>query len=92
MYGDFIYRCVQRDRSGGQLLRCNCRVSQSVFRVDSRAVTDQLNRLLCINIAAEVAAARPDVKGPNTFRAALIDEIYNITPNVLRSRARIAIV
>lgn len=29
-------------------------------------------------IAAEIAAERPDVKGPNTFRSALIDELYNL--------------
>jgi thiamine-phosphate diphosphorylase/hydroxyethylthiazole kinase len=45
-----------------------------------------------MTIAAEVAAARPDVKGPGTFRAALIDELYNLTPEVLVSRARIEVI
>lgn len=34
--------------------------------------------LLHYEIAAEMAAARDDVKGPGTFVAALIDELYNI--------------
>ena len=34
--------------------------------------------LLHYEIAAEVAAAREDVKGPGTFVPALIDELYNI--------------
>ncbi len=34
--------------------------------------------LLHFEIAAEIAAAREDVKGPGTFVPALIDELYNI--------------
>jgi thiamine-phosphate diphosphorylase/hydroxyethylthiazole kinase len=45
-----------------------------------------------MTIAAEVAAAREDVKGPGTFRSALLDELYNLTPEVLLSRAKIEIV
>jgi thiamine-phosphate diphosphorylase/hydroxyethylthiazole kinase len=37
-----------------------------------------LAALLHYEIAAEVAAAREDVKGPGTFVPALIDELYNI--------------
>ncbi|OWZ67387.1 hydroxyethylthiazole kinase [Cryptococcus neoformans] len=47
--------------------------------------------VLVYTIAAEVAAAREDVKGPGTFRAALIDELYNLNPEVLRQRAKIEI-
>jgi thiamine-phosphate diphosphorylase/hydroxyethylthiazole kinase len=35
-------------------------------------------------VAAEVAAARPDVRGPGTFRAALLDELYNLTPEKMK--------
>lgn len=35
--------------------------------------------VLAFNIAAEHAAKRPDVKGPGTFRAALIDELYALS-------------
>ncbi|KAK4050607.1 thiamine biosynthetic bifunctional enzyme [Microbotryomycetes sp. JL201] len=48
--------------------------------------------LLAINVAAEIAAMRPDVKGPNTFKAALIDECFNLKPEDLKQRARIEIV
>ena len=34
--------------------------------------------LLAINIAAEIAAARPDVQGPGTFGRALIDEVARL--------------
>jgi thiamine-phosphate diphosphorylase/hydroxyethylthiazole kinase len=37
--------------------------------------------LLHYEIAAEVAAAREDVKGPGTFVPALIDELYSIQKN-----------
>ncbi|KAK4054971.1 thiamine biosynthetic bifunctional enzyme [Microbotryomycetes sp. JL221] len=45
--------------------------------------------LLAINVAAEIAAERTDVKGPNTFRSALIDESFNLKPQDLKTRARI---
>ncbi|KAK4704353.1 thiamine-phosphate diphosphorylase / hydroxyethylthiazole kinase, partial [Phenoliferia sp. Uapishka_3] len=48
--------------------------------------------LLAINVAAEVAAARSDVKGPNSFRMALIDEAYNLTPEVLREKAKLRVI
>jgi thiamine-phosphate diphosphorylase/hydroxyethylthiazole kinase len=46
--------------------------------------------LLHYEIAAEVAAAREDVKGPGTFVPALIDELYNFDPAWLK-RAKIAV-
>lgn len=48
--------------------------------------------ILVINVAAEVAAERPDVKGPNTFRSALIDELYNLRADTLLERARLKVV
>lgn len=44
-----------------------------------------------MTVAAEVAAARDDVRGPGTFRAALIDELYNLTPEVLLQRVRVEV-
>ncbi|KAI9288545.1 Hydroxyethylthiazole kinase family-domain-containing protein [Umbelopsis sp. AD052] len=43
-----------------------------------------------LNIASELAAQRPDVQGPGTFRAALIDELYKLSkaPETIRSAAR----
>ena len=34
--------------------------------------------LLAINVAAEIAAARPDVQGPGTFGRALVDELARL--------------
>ncbi|WVQ84483.1 hydroxyethylthiazole kinase [Cryptococcus sp. DSM 104549] len=47
--------------------------------------------VVVLTVAAEVAAARPDVKGPGTFRAALLDELYNLTPEVIKERAKVEI-
>lgn len=55
---------------------------------DARLVGNQ-SRLLAINVAAEIAESRSDVKGPNTFRAALIDSVYNLTPQDIKDRARV---
>jgi thiamine-phosphate diphosphorylase/hydroxyethylthiazole kinase len=44
------------------------------------------------NVAAEIAAQRVDVRGPGTFRAALLDELYNLTPDVLRERVTVEII
>ncbi|ORZ10119.1 Hydroxyethylthiazole kinase family-domain-containing protein [Absidia repens] len=35
--------------------------------------------ILTVNIASELAMQRQEVRGPGTFRSALIDELYNIT-------------
>ena len=48
--------------------------------------------VLVFTIAGEVASARQDVRGPGTFRAALLDELYNLTPEVLLERAKVEIV
>jgi thiamine-phosphate diphosphorylase/hydroxyethylthiazole kinase len=48
--------------------------------------------LVAINVAAEIAGARADVLGPNTFRAALIDECYHLTPQALLEKARVEVV
>lgn len=43
------------------------------------------------NVAAEIAAERGDVKGPGTFRAALLDELYNLTAEVLQERVKVEV-
>ena len=48
---------------------------------------------VCVfNVAAEIAAERDDVKGPGTFRAALLDELYNLTPEILQKRVNVELV
>ena len=54
-------------------------------------VTADTRRVLVVNVAAEIAAARSDVKGPGTFRAALLDELYNLTPEVLAEKANVEV-
>jgi thiamine-phosphate diphosphorylase/hydroxyethylthiazole kinase len=49
-------------------------------------------RLLVMTVAAEVAALRDDVRGPGTFRSALLDELYKLTPEELCSLAKVEIV
>ncbi len=44
---------------------------------------------LVYTIAAEVAARRQDVKGPGTFRAALMDELYGLTEERVRDLAKV---
>ncbi|KAL7312099.1 thiamine biosynthetic bifunctional enzyme [Mucor circinelloides] len=47
--------------------------------------------ILTVTVASEIAAAREYVNGPGTFRAALIDELHNVTnsPELLEKYARI---
>lgn len=44
-----------------------------------------------MTIASELAAERSDVKGPGTFIPALLDELANLTPEVMASRAKISL-
>ncbi|CAO3701066.1 unnamed protein product [Rhizopus stolonifer] len=49
--------------------------------------------ILTVTIASEIAVQREYVNGPGTFRAALIDELYNITntPEIIKQHAKIRI-
>ncbi len=47
--------------------------------------------MLVYTIAGEIAAQREDVKGTGTFRAALIDELYNLKPEIVEKMAKIEI-
>ena len=53
--------------------------------------SDILRRVLAITIASEFAAAREDVKGIGTFLPALLDELYNLTPEKIVERANIKV-
>lgn len=50
-----------------------------------------MSSVLAITIASELAASREDVKGSGTFLPALIDEIYNLTPEKVIERAKVKI-
>lgn len=52
----------------------------------------QAARMLAYNIAAELAGAREDVKGPASFRTALIDACYIIDAQTVEERARLEFV
>lgn len=44
-----------------------------------------------MTIASEKAQERDDCKGPNTFRAALIDEMYHLTGEEIVKRVKISV-
>ncbi|KAI7870104.1 Hydroxyethylthiazole kinase family-domain-containing protein [Mucor mucedo] len=50
--------------------------------------------ILTVTIASEIAAAREYVNGPGTFRAALIDELYNLTssPELIMQKAKLRVI
>jgi thiamine-phosphate diphosphorylase/hydroxyethylthiazole kinase len=45
--------------------------------------------LVVMGIAGEQAVARSDVNGPGTFRAALIDELFNLSTEKITEHARV---
>ncbi|ORZ03126.1 Hydroxyethylthiazole kinase family-domain-containing protein [Syncephalastrum racemosum] len=47
--------------------------------------------ILAVTVASELATERPDVRGPGTFRAALIDGLYQVAqdPSLIIKRARV---
>ncbi|KAJ2726342.1 thiamine biosynthetic bifunctional enzyme [Coemansia sp. Benny D115] len=55
-------------------------------------IASVLTGLVAINLSAEHAASRADVKGPGTFVSAFIDEMHNLTEEQFASRARIELV
>ncbi|KAI8144185.1 Hydroxyethylthiazole kinase family-domain-containing protein [Fennellomyces sp. T-0311] len=85
--------------NGDPLLACitgsGCMVSSivgcftAVNRDDYLLAT--IAAILTVTIASEQATKRSDVKGPGTFRSALIDELYNITnePSIIAQYAKV---
>lgn len=47
--------------------------------------------ILVLTIAAEIAASRPEVRGSGSFFSALMDELYNLTPDTVLERARVQV-
>lgn len=88
----------------GTLVACFCAAARlaylstnDVFEDASQLVQGDmllgaLAGVLVFNCAAERAAERDDVRGPGTFRAALIDELANMPAEDLVRRARVEVV
>ena len=70
------HELLGRITGSGCVLGTTISVMLAVSKEDKLVAT--LAALLHYEIAAEIAAARSDVKGPGTFVPALIDELYNI--------------
>jgi len=48
--------------------------------------------ILLICVAGEIAATHADVQGPGTFRAALLDALYNMDADTLLKKSRLVVV
>ena len=48
--------------------------------------------ILVYTIAGQKAGERDDVRGPNTFRSAFIDEMYHVTPEDVLKMAKFEVV
>jgi len=55
--------------------------------VEADKLIASASALACYGLAAERAAR--DTKGPGSFRSALLDELYHITPALLEKGARV---
>jgi len=60
--------------------------------VDGDMLSGAIGGVLAVTVASELAAARPDVFGPGTFLPALIDELYNLTPDKVIERAKVEVI
>jgi thiamine-phosphate diphosphorylase / hydroxyethylthiazole kinase len=76
------HELLGRITGSGCVLGTIISVALAVSREDKLLAA--LAGLLHYEIAAEIAAAREDVKGPGTFIPALIDELYNIHDSTKR--------
>ncbi|WWC64578.1 hydroxyethylthiazole kinase [Kwoniella dejecticola CBS 10117] len=99
----FLEKITGSGCQAGTLIACFAAASRisylqnnEPFEDDSQLVQGDmlvaaLAGILVYTVASEAAAERSDVKGPGTFRSALIDELYNLTPEVVRHRAKVEI-
>ncbi|KAG0226984.1 hypothetical protein BGW41_004005 [Actinomortierella wolfii] len=79
----------------GRITGSGCMIASSIASFAAISPSDHFAAavagILALNLAGEHAAARSDVRGPGTFRAAFIDEMANLKPEDLLNEARIRI-
>ncbi|KAI9281519.1 Hydroxyethylthiazole kinase family-domain-containing protein [Sporodiniella umbellata] len=53
-----------------------------------------VSAILTVTVASEIAVKREYVNGPGTFRAALIDELYNVSksPEIIKQYAKVRVI
>ncbi|GAA5917460.1 hypothetical protein JCM6882_006477 [Rhodosporidiobolus microsporus] len=92
--GRVVFAVENGSRWQENITGSGCMASSSVaifagLKHESGNLAAAVAGLLAINVAAELAAARSDVQGPNTFRAALIDECFKLRPEDVKERAKV---
>ena len=66
---------------------CMATTAVAVFRaVESDSLAAATAALVCYGIAGEMAARKS--RGPGSFRAALLDAVYRLTPKIIEARAK----
>ncbi len=83
----------------GQITGSGCMATQAIATFaaaadsfgSSRDLVGAVAGVVAYNVAAEMAAESEAVKGPNTFRAALIDACANVTAEEIQKRARVRV-
>ncbi|KAF9050175.1 thiamine biosynthetic bifunctional enzyme Thi4 [Panaeolus papilionaceus] len=61
----------------------------TIFRGDM--FTAAIAGVLVLTVAAEIAAERSDVRGPGTFLPGLIDTLWTLAPEEVRTRAKLSL-
>ncbi|KAI9485423.1 MAG: Hydroxyethylthiazole kinase family-domain-containing protein [Benjaminiella poitrasii] len=96
--GDRVFAIENGDKLLPLITGSGCMVSSVVacFAAANRDdyLLSTVAGILTVTVASEIAAAREYVNGPGTFRAALIDELYNVTnsPEILCKYAKIRVI
>jgi len=90
--GKRLLRICNGDAMMGRVVGTGC-MSASVLAcfaaVEGDRALSSAAAMACFGIAGELAAKREDVKGPGTFKPALMDEMYNLSEDVVKRYARI---
>ncbi|KAF8928872.1 hypothetical protein BGZ58_009321, partial [Dissophora ornata] len=77
----------------GRITGSGCIIASSIASFAAVSPNDHFAAavagILAMNLAGEHAAARDDVRGPGTFRAAFIDEMANLAPGQMLTEAKI---
>ncbi|KAI0902437.1 TMP-TENI-domain-containing protein [Annulohypoxylon nitens] len=80
--GERVYTVENGHEYLGEVTGTGCCLGTAISAMVAAYPDDKLGAvvaaLLFYNIAAEIAAERPDVKGPGTFVPAFIDELHNL--------------
>lgn len=90
--GTVVYFTANGDARMAQVVGTGCMAASvigSFLGTKADVLEATIQALIAYEVAGELAAERPEIKGPGTYKAALLDEIFNLNDKLIKARAKV---